>query len=199
MLSTTPPLPPKASLLSNLTCHLIQHSSATPRVWGAAYRIPARHVAEVKAYLDIREINGYSVEYAAFHTPSSLSSSSSTTIDLNTKLPQPLINCLVYIGLPDNPQFLGPQDPDELAAHIARSKGPSGPNSEYVYNLAAALEGLRREAGLEGSEDEDGHVGDLAARVRQEEEKLKRAGEEKVGCERDVEGERETVEEVEAS
>lgn len=36
------------------------HSSAE-RVWGVAYRIEAEHVEEVKEYLDIREINGYTI------------------------------------------------------------------------------------------------------------------------------------------
>lgn len=35
---------------------------------------------------------------------------------------------MVYIGLPDNPQFLGPQDPQALAEHVVRSRGPSGEN-----------------------------------------------------------------------
>jgi cation transport regulator ChaC len=30
--------------------------------------------------------------------------------------------CLVYIGLPENPQFLGPQDPEALARKIVESK-----------------------------------------------------------------------------
>lgn len=36
------------------------HSSAH-KVWGVAYRIEAEHVEEVKEYLDIREINGYTI------------------------------------------------------------------------------------------------------------------------------------------
>jgi cation transport protein ChaC len=31
------------------------------------------------------------------------------------------IRCLVYIGLPENPQFLGAQDPDALARKILES------------------------------------------------------------------------------
>jgi len=137
----------------------------------------------------VREINGYSVEYTAFHSPLAGSSSpASTTIP----------DCLVYIGLPSNPQFLGPQDPDALAAHIARSKGPSGENSEYLYNLAAALQGVRGEAGVGvGGEDIDEHVSDLAARVRREEERLWAEGKGKVGAAREGSGEEETVEEVE--
>ncbi|KAK5134382.1 hypothetical protein LTR08_006562 [Meristemomyces frigidus] len=126
-----------------------QHASAPPRVWGAAYRIPALHVAEVKAYLDIREINGYSIQYTPFH-PSSSSAPGK---------PVEMIQCLLYIGLPSNPQFLGPQDPQALAEHIARSRGPSGENREYLYLLEQALGQLGEGSG-------DAHVSDLARRCR---------------------------------
>ena len=72
--------------------------------------------------------------------------------------------------MPDNPQFLGPQDPAKLAAHIVRSKGPSGENKEYVYNLAEALDAIRRDAGVDIDVDE--HVHDIANRVRKEEAAL---------------------------
>ena len=78
------------------------------------------------------------------------------------------INCLVYIGLPDNPQFLGPQDPDALARHIVKSVGPSGLNKDYVYNLEEALRGVREDTGID--EDIDEHITDLARRVRREEQ-----------------------------
>jgi len=61
--------------------------------------------------------------------------------------------------MPDNPQFLGPQDPQELAAHILRSSGPSGPNREYLYMLEEALS-------LLSPESEDRHISDLAKRAR---------------------------------
>lgn len=108
-------------------------------------------MAEVREYLDIREINGYSVQYTPFHV-----SKSSPGIDA---LEGP-INCLVYVGLPDNPQFLGPQDPQALAEHIVRSRGPSGENRDYLYGLDEALKEL--------SEDSyDDHVHDLARRCRE--------------------------------
>lgn len=94
-----------------------QHSSAPPRTWGAAYHFPADKVAEVREYLDIREINGYSIQYTPFHVSENWAGE-----------PLPHIKCLVYIGLPDNPQFLGPQDPQVLAEHIVQSRGPSGEN-----------------------------------------------------------------------
>jgi cation transport protein ChaC len=70
------------------------------------------------------------------------------------------VKCLVYIGLPSNPQFLGPQDPGELAKKILESKGPSGENKEYLYNLEKSLKGLGRESG-------DKHVQDLVRRCRE--------------------------------
>ena len=107
----------------------------------------------MKAYLDIREINGYSIQYTPFHAAADPVLGS----DLESTSKQ--IKCLVYIGLPDNPQFLGPQDPQALAEHIVRSRGPSGENREYLYQLEEALEGLSSESG-------DEHVSDLARRCR---------------------------------
>lgn len=145
----------------------MQHPTAPPKVWGAAYHIPESKVDEVKEYLDIREINGYTVDMVALHVPVHIPSATPRgTADV--KLP---INCLVYIGLPDNPQFVGPQDPQKLAEHIVESKGPSGENKEYVYNLEEALSQLRKDVGLEEGVDVDDHVTDLAQRVREAESK----------------------------
>lgn len=61
--------------------------------------------------------------------------------------------------MPDNPQFLGPQNPQQLAAHILSSTGPSGPNREYLYMLNEALISL-------SSESQDGHISDLTSRAK---------------------------------
>lgn len=110
----------------------------------------------MREYLDIREINGYSIQYTPFHVSKAYAASHN--------LPAP-INCLVYVGLPDNPQFVGPQNLQSLAEHIVRSRGPSGENKDYLYGLDQAL----RELG-EGSEDE--HVHDLARRCREIERRV---------------------------
>ena len=94
--------------------------------------------------MDIREINGYSIQYARF-----------TAVDP----PMPAFLCLVYIGMPDNPQFVGVQEPQALAEHIHRSKGPSGENKEYLYMVETALTELGPSSG-------DSHIQDLARRVR---------------------------------
>ncbi|CAM1507004.1 Fc.00g066450.m01.CDS01 [Cosmosporella sp. VM-42] len=129
------------SYWEQLTDH---HDTAPDRVWGVAYRIISSKVAEVKEYLDIREINGYSIHYAPF-LPADGSSP---------------IRALVYIGTPDNEQFVGPQDPQVLAEHIFRSQGPSGLNKDYLLELDVALSELAPESG-------DVHVHDLARRVRE--------------------------------
>ncbi len=97
----------------------------------------------MKSYLDIREINGYSIDYT-----DSIPADGS-----------PAFKCLVYIGTPDNPQFVGPQDPQDLAEHIYLSIGPSGRNVEYLLELETALNQLSQESS-------DGHVSDLSERVR---------------------------------
>ncbi len=127
------------------------HAAAPDRVWGTAYRIEAGRVDEVKEYLDIREINGYSIHHTAFQ-PADGS--------------RP-IRTLVYIGTPDNDQFTGPQDVQALAEHIHRSEGPSGLNKDYLWGLERALDELSPQSG-------DEHVSDLSGRVRAIEEALQR-------------------------
>ncbi|KAI1356791.1 ChaC-domain-containing protein [Xylaria sp. FL0043] len=126
------------------------HDSAPEKVWGTAYRIKAEHVAEVANYLDIREINGYTIHYTPFY-PADGSAP---------------IRTLVYIGTPDNDQFVGPQDPQALAEHIQRSEGPSGLNRDYLLELEKALDELSPESG-------DAHVTDLSNRVREIERRNK--------------------------
>ncbi|EXV02968.1 ChaC-like family protein [Metarhizium robertsii] len=128
------------SYWEKLTDH---HDSAPEKVWGVAYRIVPEKVSEVKEYLDIREINGYSIHYTPFYP-----ADGSTPMET-----------LVYIGTPDNEQFVGPQDPQKLAQHILNSKGPSGLNRDYLYGLDTALNEL-------SPDSEDYHVSDLAQRVR---------------------------------
>lgn len=99
---------------------------------------------EVQEYLDIREINGYSIQYTPFYP---------------ADRGHPPIRCMVYIGMPDNPQFLGALDPQAVAEKINESRGPSGENREYLMNLEAALVNL-------SSASKDEHITDLAQRVR---------------------------------
>jgi glutathione-specific gamma-glutamylcyclotransferase len=121
-----------------------QHGMADGRVWGVAYRIKPSKVEEVKEYLDIREVGGYSIHYEPFHPADE---------------DKPPFRCLVYIGLPNNPQFLGVQDPQGVAEVISVSVGPSGENTEYLFQLEESLNGLGEGSG-------DAHIHDLVRRVR---------------------------------
>ena len=133
----------------------IHHGLPSDRVWGVAYRIPVAKIAEVRDYLDLREINGYTIDHTPFYP---------ADITLSPESAFSTIHCIVYIGTPDNPQFVGPQDPQALAKLIARNVGPSGPNKEYLFMLERALDELCPDSG-------DAHVKDLADRVRALEER----------------------------
>ncbi|MBY0555628.1 MAG: gamma-glutamylcyclotransferase [Burkholderiaceae bacterium] len=88
---------------------------------GMAYLI----TPEVFAHLDHREKNGY------LRLP--------ITITFNDGSDK---QGLVYIAMPDNAAYLGAASEQEIARHIARSAGPSGPNADYLNLLANALREL---------------------------------------------------------
>lgn len=133
-----------ANSSAGLTAVCQQCSTESERVWGAAYHIVPSKVQSVKEYLDLREINGYSVQHTSFHSAG---------------LHRTEIRCLVYIGMPDNPQFLGALHPQDVAERINRSVGPSGENRDYLLRLEQSLKDL-------SAESTDSHISDLAIRVR---------------------------------
>jgi cation transport regulator ChaC len=69
------------------------------------------------------------------------------------------VRALAFVATEANPEFLGPAPLGVIAAQIARSRGPSGPNAEYALRLADAL----RELGV--TDAEDAHVFEVAAAV----------------------------------
>jgi cation transport protein ChaC len=95
---------------------------------------------EVFEHLDHREKNGYErLDTAIF-------------LDDGREVPG-----TVYIAAPGNFAYLGPDDPEAIAAQILRSRGPSGSNRDYLVTLADAL----RRLGIE-----DDHVFELEALVQ---------------------------------
>ena len=96
---------------------------------GVAYRI--EH--EVFEHLDHREKNGYERH--------------AVTVSLPVK--ERRVGGILYVARADNHAYLGPASMSELAAHVARSSGPSGSNRDYVLALAQALRDL---------DDPDPHV-----------------------------------------
>lgn len=93
---------------------------------GMAYLISP----SVFTHLDFREKNGY------------LRRAMDITFEDGS---DDLAEGVVYIAREDNGAFLGPATEQEIAQHIAHSAGPSGPNSDYLTQLAVALRELGRD------------------------------------------------------
>ena len=115
------------------------------RCFGVAYRVPDCDSEGVLANLDHRERGGYERHAVDLHFCDGTGTAG-----------------LVYIATPSNPNYLGPAPLDQIAAQVARARGPSGSNSEYVHELARslrempaddehvfALDGLLRESGAD--------------------------------------------------
>jgi len=99
------------------------------RCRGIAYRIRPESRREVLAYLDHREKNGY------------LKRTLGVELDDGRRG-----EAITYIADPAGEHFLGPAPLADMARQIRASRGPSGPNAEYVLCLAAALRVLRAPA-----------------------------------------------------
>ncbi|KAK9823903.1 hypothetical protein WJX72_006269 [[Myrmecia] bisecta] len=118
--------------------------------WGAAFLLAGdfQHQQETLKYLEWREKQYDLREY----------------VDIFTKEsgPTPAVKgALVYIATANskaNVNYLGPAPPEDIAQQIAHAVGPSGPNYEYLYNLAEAMTKM----GVE-----DAELAWLAQRVRE--------------------------------
>jgi cation transport regulator ChaC len=88
---------------------------------GMAYKVSP----DVFEHLDHREKNGY----LRFTTAMTFRDGSQN-------------EGLVYIATEENEAFLGAAPESEIAQHIARASGPSGPNAEYLVKLQLALQQL---------------------------------------------------------
>jgi glutathione-specific gamma-glutamylcyclotransferase len=105
------------------------------RCVGMAYLI--EH--DVFDHLDHREKNGYS------------------RIDVTLAFDGGRADGVMYVAHRDNDAFLGDAPLDAIARQILVSRGPSGANVEYLFELARALRDL---------DADDAHVFELAARVK---------------------------------
>eukprot|EP00611_Tribonema_gayanum_P019623 TRINITY_DN3436_c0_g1_i1.p1 TRINITY_DN3436_c0_g1~~TRINITY_DN3436_c0_g1_i1.p1 ORF type:complete len:175 (-),score=56.14 TRINITY_DN3436_c0_g1_i1:50-574(-) len=118
-------------------------SGAPSETFGAVYRVPDDDVQAVLADLDHREKGGYT----------------RCIVDVHCRdrggAEEEVLQALLYTGTTDNPNFWLASAAD-AAAIIARAHGPSGANTEYLFNLATWL----RSAGAM-----DEHVAELEALV----------------------------------
>ena len=109
-----------------------------------AYHIPETQEHSVRKHLDFREKDGYEKVSVKFHPEDS--SYDPFYLD-------------IYIGTEDNPFFLGPADLKDIALQIYSSEGPSGKNTEYLFELAQATRALMPNV-------EDSHLFGLEKEVR---------------------------------
>lgn len=93
------------------------------RVHGIGYKIASDKVASVLDHLDYREKNGYDRHETMFYPT-------------DGSPPKPTI---VYVANEQNPSWNKNHDLEDIAAQIIESVGPSGKNTEYVYNLCDAM------------------------------------------------------------
>ncbi len=104
---------------------------------GMAYLV----TPDVFAHLDHREKNGY------------------VRIGVDMEFgDRSAVGGVVYFAAEGNEAYLGPAPEAAIARHIARSKGPSGPNRDYLLHLADALRAL---------EDYDPHVFAIERHLRE--------------------------------
>lgn len=118
---------------------LVQDPEAT--TWGVAYCITEVEARTVLANLDYREKGGYVRDI----------------VDVFIQNEAPAIKGVVlYSATETNPDYLGPAPLEDMAKQIATARGPSGPNIDYLLNLAVSM----RDMGVE-----DTHVIELEEAV----------------------------------
>ncbi|XP_064183366.1 glutathione-specific gamma-glutamylcyclotransferase 1-like [Anguilla rostrata] len=90
--------------------------------WGVAYEVNGSEIEECLKYLNMREavLGGYITRAVEFFPRE------------ECHLPH---LALVYIATCDNPIYLGPASPEEIAAQIAICRGKTGHNIEYLLRL----------------------------------------------------------------
>lgn len=111
---------------------------------GMAYRVERETVRRTFETLDHREKNGYVRREVNLE-------------NLDPGADEPAIAAVVYIAATDNHAYLGPAPLPDMVHQIVTSRGPSGPNLDYLLELAAALRAMNAD---------DPHVFELAEAAR---------------------------------
>lgn len=131
---------------------LLNSDNPNDEVWGVAYKISPQNIDKVVKHLDYREKGGYERKSVLFYPSYSIKNTAPYSLTNNT-FPNDLKNkkllssvsenmpfyITIYIGGEDNPNYAGVEDIYTIAKQILVSHGPSGTNTEYLYNLASAM------------------------------------------------------------
>jgi len=133
------------------TVTLVEDSESV--TYGVAYKLAGDmdQQRETLKYLEWREKQYDRREYVTLYDSPVLGESSIV-----------LENALCYIATDDtvkNPNYLGPASLHDIAVQVSKAVGPSGPNSEYLFKIEAALK-------EHGAEESDQELMQLADEVR---------------------------------
>ncbi|XP_066139136.1 putative glutathione-specific gamma-glutamylcyclotransferase 2 [Euwallacea fornicatus] len=118
-------------------------ASEQSMVYGIAYRIKDCDVANVVKHLDYREKGGYERKTVKFYPKD-------TSVEP--------FDMTIYLAAHDNPNYAGHAELDDIAEQVVKSIGPSGPNIDYVCNLAKIMREVVPEA-------KDDHLFELESKV----------------------------------
>lgn len=105
------------------------HDDGDDKVWGVVYCIRHEDAMQCLECLDIREKGGYHREEVPVYVEGDIFACMAT----------------LYVGSVSteiNTEFIGPEDAVDTANIIVHSSGQSGPNRDYLYNLAQSLRSM---------------------------------------------------------
>ncbi|CAK9441071.1 uncharacterized protein LODBEIA_P49400 [Lodderomyces beijingensis] len=116
------------------------------KVCGCAYFVEAQYVEAVRAYLDLREQNGYSLHRIKFYLDRDQKEKGAGDVPGVAEDEGGLyIESSVYIGGLELESFVGPERIEDTADVIRHSIGPSGKNIEYLVKLVESVRELGHE------------------------------------------------------
>jgi cation transport regulator ChaC len=120
---------------------LVKCTTRDAVVHGKAYRIDAADKDTVYAYLNYREKGGYIAKTVDVFFGTHSQDAKASVAKADSKQPAvKSVKSTLYLTSEDSVEFTrGVETTDEIAAIIARAVGPSGRNTEYLFNLEAAL------------------------------------------------------------
>jgi len=124
-------------------------SVKTEKVFGRVFKVDPKRIQETRDRLLFREKAGYEER----------------TVEVVLKDGR-RIRASVFMALPSNEHFVGPEPSRAIAERIYKSIGPSGKNTEYFEELVRALQSMRERWGPH-EETVDPHLMDIWAELKQ--------------------------------